>query len=159
MSSNTSIYYGWGFEVDGIKPLNIIAFMENHQIALCQSNREKEMLNAIHNTEDGIFAYNFANDFFEEWSCECDVSYQIGLGAVVSNIISRETGISVEFQMGQSDCCSVPSVLFTERMPWHLNEKEKDLTLESLTELLLPYVIELGLKETDIQALSIEYFG
>ena len=159
MSSSTSMYYGFGFEVDNIKTLDLVTFMTNHKRTLCESIREREMFDVLHNTEDGIFSYNFAQDFFEEWDYECDVSGQSGLGAIISNVISRETGVRVEYQMGQSDCGSVPSVLLVETSPWNYNEKEKNLTINSLTELLLPYVLELGLSKKDIDFLSIEYYG
>ena len=84
----------------------------------------------------------------------CDYSGHQGRGAVISSIIIRETGIRVEYQMGQSDCDSYPSVLFAEKMPWHLNEKERNLTVESLTDILLPYVEELGLSRKDIDSLK-----
>ena len=159
MSSHASIYYGYGFEVNKVTPQNIMKFIEKHHEALCVRQREKEMFIALHDKDVGIFSYHDPNDFFEEWDYDCDVSGQLGFGAAVSNVISRETGVRVQYEQGQNERGSVPSVLLVETSPWNYNEKEKNLTAISLTELLLPYAKELGLNEEDINFLSIEYYG
>ena len=159
MSMRSSFVYGFGFEVYDVKPLALIGFIENHKETLIKSDLEREMVETINNTENGLFAYNIAEEYFEDWEYACDVTGQEGFGAVISNVISRETGIRIEYQMGQSDCGSYPSVLLAETYPWLYNEKERNLTVDSLTEILLPYAEELGLSKDDIDALEIEYYG
>ena len=158
MSSSTSMYYGYGFEVDKVTTQNIMDFIKNHQLTLSYP-REIEMLVALRDKDEGILSYDDPNEFFEDWAYSCNVSGQEGLGAVISNVISRETGVRVEFQKGQDDCGSVPTVLLIEAPPWIYNEKEKNLTMDSLTELLLPYVKELGMNKEDIGFVSVEYYG
>lgn len=157
MSMSTSIVYGFGFIVDEITDKKLIDFIKNHKNTFCKSPTEKEMFNEILNMIELEIDMYGLTDYFESYSCDC--SGQEGRGAVISNIISRETGIRVQYEMGQDDCYSYPSVLFPEGMPWHLNEKEKNLTKESLTEILLPYVEELGLSRNNIEELKIEYYG
>ena len=131
-----------------------VMVIKNHKVTFCKSDKEKELFEEmLEYTKD---EYDL-EDFFDCYSCK--MTGMEGNGAVISNIISRETGIRIQYEMGQSDCCSYPSVLFAECMPWHLNEKERNLTVESLTEILLPYVEELGLSRKDIDALEIEYYG
>lgn len=158
MSSSTSIYYGYGFEVDEVTTQSIMDFMKNHQLTLSYP-REIEMFVALRDKDEGILSYDDPNEFFEDWAYSCNVSGQEGLGAVISNIISRETGIRIEFQKGQDDCGSVSTVLLLETSPWNYNEKEKNLTLDSLMKLLFPYAKELGIDKDDIGFVSIEYYG
>lgn len=154
MSMRSSFVYGYGFVIDVIEDEKLIDFIKNHKDTFCKSDNEKELFEEmLEYTKD---EYDL-EDFFEVY--ECEMTGMEGSGAVISNVISRETGIRVEYQMGQADCDSYPSVLFTETYPWLLNEKERNLTVESLTEILLPYVEELGLSKKDIDALEIEYYG
>ena len=157
MSMSTSIVYGFGFVVDEITDEKLINFIKNHKDTFCKSPTEIATYDEILNmSENEIDIYGLTN-YFENYSCDC--SGQEGCGAVISNIISRETCIRVQYEMGQDNCFSYPSVLLAEGMPWHLNEKEKNLTKESLTEILLPYVEELGLSRNNIEELKIEYYG
>lgn len=154
MNMKTDIVYGYGFMVDEIPDDVIIDFIKNHKETFCKSDTENELYEEM--LEYTKEAYDLEN-FFEMYSC--DHTGMEGNGAVISNIISRETGIRFEYQCGDADCNSYPSVLFVETYPWNYNEKEKNLTVESLNEILLPYVIELGLNRSNIDALEIEYYG
>lgn len=157
MSMSTSIVYGFGFIVDDVTDYKLIDFIKNHKDVFCKLPTEKEMFNEILNMPEKEIDMYGLDDYFEGYSC--DGSGQEGRGAVISNIISRETGIRIQYEMGQSECDSYPSVLLTECMPWYLNAKEKTLTKESLIEILLPYVEELGLCKDNIEELKIEYYG
>jgi hypothetical protein len=150
----SSFVYGYGFIVDEIYDNVLIEFIKNHMRTFCASDIEKEMYEEM--LEYTKEEYDL-EDFFESYSCDC--TGMEGRGAVISNIISRETGIRFDYQRGDGECNSYPSVLFVESYPWNLNEKEKNLTVESLTEIVLPYVEELGLKKNNIDALEIEYYG
>ena len=159
MSMRTSMVYGYGFETHKITDEDFLVFLYNHKDAFCESDEEKLLFDNLTNLDKYYddLDDNITDDYFESYCC--DSSGQQGRGAVISNIIYRETGIRVEYQMGDYDCYSYPSVLFPECMPWHLNEKEKNLTMNSLKEILLPYVTELGLNKENITSLQIEYFG
>jgi hypothetical protein len=153
----TSIIYGFGFNVDEISDERLIAFMIKHKDTFCKSDTENELFCEVVNLTDLDIDVYGIEDFFEEYAC--DVSGHEGKGSVISNVISRETGIRMEYQMAQSDCDGYPSVLLVEAYPWNYNEKERNLTIDSLTELLLPYAKELGLRERDIDGLEVEYYG
>lgn len=157
MSMSTSIVYGFGFIVDGVTDEKLIDFIKNHEDTFCRYPVEIVMYDEILEMTETEIDICGLTDYFEGYSCNC--SGQEGRGAVISNIISRETGIRVQYEAGDADCLSYPSVLLAEGMPWHLNEKEKSLTKESLTEILLPYVKELGLSKDNIGELKIEYYG
>ena len=157
MSMRSSFVYGFGFEVENILDRVLLDFMINHKNTFCKTDIENDLFCEVVNfTDEDLDAYGL-EDFFESYQCDC--TGQEGVGAVISNVISRETGIMVEYQMGQSECGSYPSVLLAETYPWNYNEKERNLTVESLTEILLPYAEELGLSKDDINALEIEYYG
>ena len=83
MSMRSSFVYGYGFMVDEIRPLDLIRFIENHKETLRKSETEIDMVESINNTEDGLFAYNIAEEYFEDWGYQCDTSGQEGLGAVI----------------------------------------------------------------------------
>lgn len=150
MSMQSSFVYGFGFEVKNITDENLLDFIKHHKDEFCTSEDEIELFKNIPMHCD-------LKEYFEDYPCE--TSGHEGFGAVISNVILRETGIGVEYQMGQEECYSYPSVLLKKCMPWDLKEKEKILTKESLTEILTPYVKELGLKKQDIGFLEIEYYG
>ena len=99
------------------------------------------------------------NNALEELS-ENDLEYYL-LRDIVATIISKELELpNLEFQIGQADeCPGGPSILLQETIPWHYSDKEKNLTENSFKNIFKPYVEELGYKESDIDYLTIEYFG
>jgi hypothetical protein len=155
---STSIIYGYGFELGTIKPLVLIDFIKNHKNTFCKSDEEIEMFENLTDTDNGIFAYTYAEDYFEDYMYSCDCSGQEGLGAVISNIMYRETEIRFEYQKGQSDCGSEPSILLTECCPWGYNEIERNLTKDDLYKICKMYMDELEITD-DPDYLNIEYFG
>ena len=150
MSMQSSIVYGFGFEIEEITDENLFNFIEKYKEILCKSEEERQLF-------DGVTIRSDLKNYLDDYPCDC--SGHEGFGAVVSNAISRETGIRIEYQMGQFDCYSFPTVLFSQSMPWGLNDKEKELTEESLTEILIPYAEELGLEERDVGYVEVEYYG
>ena len=158
MSMRSSFVYGYGFEIYKTSDEELIEFIKNHKDTFCKSDEEKELYNRILNYREEDYNYGL-EELFEDEMYACDYSGQEGFGAPISNIISRETNIRFQYEMGCSDCCSNPSVLFSETYPWNCNETEKNLTIESLTETLLPYVEELGLSKDDIGYVEVEYYG
>ena len=156
MSMRYHFVYGFGFDmVDLIESSALLMFIKNHKATFCKSEEEEQLLSALPSNYDPAFDLD---DFFNDYPC--DGSGMTGIGSVVSNIISRETGIRVEYQCGtDSYGRSYPSVLFPESLPWRLNEAEKALTLDGLTKIFKQYMNELGLETYGPDFLEIEYFG
>ena len=157
MSMNTWIVYGNGFNIDEVKPLTIINFVKKHKETFCQSEIENEIFNNLFEIETNESYYE-ADDFFCEYGYSCECSGHEGFGAVVSNIMSRETGIRFEFQRGCDDCGSDPSVLFSDAPVWCYNETEKCLTEDKFMEICDRYMQELEI-EGRADFLSLEYYG
>lgn len=153
MSASTGIVYGFGFNITCDDEL-LINFIINHKETFCKSEEEICLFNNM--LEYTSKQYDL-EDFFEQYACNS--SGMEGNGAVISNIMSRETGIRFEYQSGDSGCDSYPTILFSESMPWHYNDKEKKLTEESLKEICEQYAIELGIDIDDINMCKIEYYG
>ena len=155
MSSHSSFVYGYGFGgVDLIEDEVLKRFIVSHKSAFCHSDKEKQLFAEIEaDLEDELPI----GDLFERYCC--DVSGLEGIGAVVSNIMSRETGIRFEYECGDADCDSYPSVLLAECMPWMMNETEKALTEDTLFEICKQYMNELGLNNDYPDGLGIEYYG
>ena len=158
MSMRSSFTYGMGFEVDKVSALAMVEFIKNHKEAFCQSEEEKQIFNDLEDTDNGIFSYNYMEDFFDNYDYTCDNFCGRGFGAVISNIMGRETGIRFEYQEGQDDCGSVPTVMLPETLPWCYNEIEKNLTEERFYEICDKYMQELGL-EGRADYMEVEYFG
>ena len=158
MSMRSSFAYGMGFEVDKVSTSAMVGFIKNHKATFCQSETEKQIFNDLEDTDNGIFAYNYMEDFFDNYNYTCIYSGWEGFGAVISNIMSRETGIRFEYQQGQGDCGSVPTVMFGDCPVWCYNEAEKNLTEDQFYNICDKYMQELGL-EGRADYMEVEYFG
>lgn len=87
MSMRSSFIYGYGFNSDCDEE-KLIDFIKEHKEAFCKSNREKKLYNdMLKHTES---EYDL-EEFLEDYSC--DNTGMEGMGAVIANIMSRETGI------------------------------------------------------------------
>ncbi|MFR3809012.1 MAG: hypothetical protein ACLTX3_08685 [Lachnospiraceae bacterium] len=79
---------------------------KNTKETFCESDREKElyndMLKHIENEYD-------LEDFFEDYSC--DNTGIKGIGAVIANIMSRETGIRFVYCQPDGDCDTLASIV------------------------------------------------
>lgn len=82
-----------------------------------------------------------------------------GSGAVISNIMSRETGLRFNYERGNDDYENIPTIIFYEGMPWTFNNTEKDLTEISLFKIIEEYTRELGIENHLIGFQEIEYYG
>ncbi len=154
MSMRSSFVYGFGFNCDCDNE-RLVAFIKAHKETFCKTETEVEMYEEMLNIEaegDLEEFYDFFDDYY------CDISESLGKGAVIANIMSRETGIRFVYCPPDGDCDTYASVLFEERCPWHLNEVEKGLTEENLSDICQKYIDELGIAETP-DYLSLEYFG
>lgn len=146
---------GYGFGVT-CSDESLLAFIKNHQKAFCSNRVEKQLFQQIvaGNVDKGNL-----EDYLEQCNYECECSGHEGRGAVISNIMYRETGIRFEYQSGDSACYSFPTVLLAETMPWHNNEIEKNLTQQSLHDICAKYAVELDIGRENIGSCEIEYYG
>lgn len=144
MVVKTDIIYGFGIYLN--QPISDevwAAFITNHREAF-------ETKNEVNLPEiEGFFDWwrdfgKYLNEYFREYSCEC--SGNTGIGAVLSNIMSRETGIRLGFYTGEGN--EFPSIMFVEDYPWRLNKIERELTEQVLSDIMIPYFKELGLTDT-----------
>lgn len=158
MSMRSSFVYGMGFEVDKVKISTIVDFIKNHKETFCQSETDKKIYNTMLDELDNMEDIYDLDDYFTDEMYSCDVSGQEGLGAVISNIMSAETGIRFEFQRGQDDCGSVPTVMFSDAPAWCYNEAEKCLTEDKFMEVCDKYMQELEI-EGRADYMEVEYYG
>lgn len=149
MSMRSYFIYGYGFNSDCDEG-KLIDFIKEHKEAFCKSDREKELYNdMLKHTES---EYDL-EEFFEDYSC--DNTGMEGMGAVIANIMSRETGI--RFAYCQPDCNTLASVVFKENYPWMANETEKELTEKKLSNICKKYMDELGITDNP-DYLNLEYY-
>lgn len=152
MSMRSSFIYGYGFNCD-CDDEKLIDFVKTHKETFCKSETEtklyEEMLKHTENEYD-------LKDFFNGYSCES--SGLDGNGAVIANIMSRETGIRFMYCQPNIDCDTYASVVFEESYPWQLNEIEQNLTEEKLSDICKQYIEELGIAVTP-DYLTLEYYG
>lgn len=152
MSMRSSFIYGYGFNCD-CDDDKLIDFIKGHKNTFCKSEVEtkfyEEMLKCTENEYD-------LEDFFDNYSCEA--SGMQGNGAVISNIMSRETGIRFIYCQPDGDCDTYASVVFEVCYPWNLNEVERDLSMEKLQNICKKYMNELGIEEMP-DYLDLEYYG
>lgn len=134
----SSIVYGYGFHCD-CDDQKFVDFIKNHKETFCQSEKEKEIF-----------------DKMDEESCDvqelflsypCDATGQEGQGAVISNIMARETDIRFICCMPDGDCNTLASVVFEEGYPWQMNQTEKNLTGKDLERICKTYMEELGIED------------
>ena len=152
MSMSSSFIYGYGFNCD-CDDEKLIDFVKTHKETFCKSNEEvklyEEMLKYTESEYD-------LEDFFNRYSC--DHTGIEGKGAVISNIMSRETGIRFIYCTPDDTCGTLASVLFTEGYPWQLNSVERNLTVDKLESICKKYLNELGISISP-DFLALEYYG
>ena len=146
-----SIIYGYGFKVlcsDAV----IVSFIKNHKDAFCKSEMEKEIYEELMEVTDGNYELDAV---FVDY--DCDISGDTGVGAVIANIMQRETGISFEFRRSDDTNVENPTVFFVETMPWFMNETEKYLTKNDFSAIVDKYAKELLIGVKDIGNKELEY--
>lgn len=158
MSMSNFTIYGFGFNCTGFdrdcNKRKLIDFIKNHKEAFCKTDDEKELYKEMLDYTEKEKEYD-VEDFFENY--ECDSNGLEGVGAVIANIMSRETGIRFDYCQPDEDCDTLASVVFVKSYPWLLNETEKELTEEKLSNICQKYMDELGI--TDIpDDLNLEYY-
>ena len=106
MSMRSNFIYGFGFNSD-CNGEKLIDFIKNHKEVFCASDREKELYKEILDYTEN--EYNL-EDLFEDYSC--DNTGTEGVGAVIANIMSRETGIEFVYYQPDANCDTPASVVF-----------------------------------------------
>ena len=152
MSMKSSFIYGFGFNCD-CKEEKLIDFVKTHKEAFCRSDKEKKL---YENMLDYTASEYDLEEFFEDYCC--DNTALNGNGAVIANIMSRETGIRFEYCQPDDACETLASVVFGAGYPWQLNEVEKNLTEEKLSNICKRYMDELGITD-DPDYLNLEYYS
>lgn len=152
MSMKSSFIYGYGFNSDCDEE-KLIDFIKEHKESFCKSDREKELYNDMLNYTETEYDLE---DFFENYSC--DNNEMEGIGAVIANIMSRETDIRFAYCPPDGDCDTLASILFDEKYPWLFNKTEKELTEEKLSNICKKYMNELGIMDNP-DYLDLEYYG
>lgn len=158
MSNRTDITYGYGFSIQNVTEKALAAFILKHREVFSADEEEKdacdlaELVLKNKTVEDELFIY------FDDY--ENDNSGHTGFGSAISNIMSRETEIGFTYEESTSfDRYAEKYILFPECYPWQLNDKEKELTEESLFAIMAKYVMELHLDVDDIDYHDVEYYG
>lgn len=129
---------GEGFYIDRVPEYAVINFLHTHQNTFCRSQKEQEMLDRLANGEalDKIFEYY-----------DTDSKNMVGFGhwgVAIANVMYRETNIQFDFWDDVDYDYNVrPCIMFSATMPYHMNETEKELSRDTLIQILDQYAREL----------------
>ena len=141
-----SKYRGFGFRVN-CDERTFVEFLKKHKASF--DDELSAIFEYLTETED---RYMEREDVFEEYDYVSDESSHYGWPAAIANIMIMETGIRFGYYPGYGYKAKGDYILFTETMPWYMNEKEHALTSTSLREIMWKYAKELGVTE------NIDYF-
>lgn len=151
MSMQSSFIYGYGFPCE-CQRSRLCGFIESHKSSFLRNDEEKELYDRMIHMND----FSEIDEVFESYSC--DNTGREGVGAVIANIMSRETGIRFAYCPENDECDTEASIVFAEGYPWQLNENEKRLTEEKLSDICKEYMDELRITD-DPDYLNLEYYG
>lgn len=154
MSMDTSIIYGYGFHSD-CEDAKLWQFIKNHSDAFLKNRKELDLYVKLESAEQSGSLPDMYH-FFENY--ECDASGVSGVGSVIANIMSRETGIRFIACLADDTCDTSAAVLLPEHMPWLYTEREKTLTGSDFLQICKQYAKELGISE-EPDYLRQEYYG
>lgn len=155
MSMKSSLVYGYGFEIGEFDIAAFRDFLKNHKDTFIKTENDKP----IYEDLMSLNTYDELNQYCLDSGYSCDTTGREGIGAVISNIMSRETGIRFSYEPGCGDCDSEASIVLAETQPWYMNEKEKALTEEDANKIFAIYAEELDIEEKSIDYQEIEYYG
>lgn len=153
--ADVSTISGYGFSIKGIEAEKILLFAFKHRDAVnglyedldkilsfydfyedvLKGKSDEEILNILSLDKN---QYSLVLENTEDWC-----SGMPGFGSIPATVISKETGVRVGYECDDYN----EVVLFYNCMPWEFNDVEKDLTKDSLKELLLKYMEELNIPE------------
>ena len=184
MSMSSSHVYGYGFECEEMPMHKTFRFIKNHidsfkhiiqsgnhtakYIQECNTAIDELMntnLDYMASLENNCIDYELIYDNFtdlcEAWEKVNEDIEMYYLRDEIAAIINDETGLSIEYQMGQSDECEGhASIMLVETLPWNYTHFEKSLTSrDDFDNIIKPYVKELGYSMKNLDTLCIEYYG
>ena len=149
MSTEIDCYYGYGFNYNEVDTLKVPDFLRKHIDAIRKSGHDDFADLVAEDVEDESVLADEADaiDPYYGWNCG-------GFGGIIAEIMRVELDIGIgcysDSESGDS------SIMWLECVPWNMNEKEKNLTKDSLTKLLRPYMDELGVSgEPDYQKVTV----
>lgn len=153
MSMSYGAVYGYGLNAKQLESINqetLALFIKKHSSKFnkvwedCEDKPLKEA-----SLEEII-------DFFYDYESDTGAYSQMAMFELIAEVMTEETGIRFAFVSFEEDM----ALLFTEAMPWQLNEKEKTLnSIEDLQKVFQPYLCDLGLPEEKIDAVELEWWG
>lgn len=147
MNEHDDIIYGFGFYTANITPGAYAAFVLKHKDAWVKDEYDEECyehiaaMEKMRKEEDVDKFYASIHTSFDAvlWEQSCKNSDCTGYLAVISNIMSEETGIRFSFESGEFH----EAIMFIERFPWAYTENERNLTNEKLKQIVSQYAKEL----------------
>ena len=141
--------HGWGFSLQTLESENLFRFIKNH--------RETVFKSAYANRGKIIYNRAVAGDAFGLVDL-CKNSGYAGTGAVISNIMSTETGVQFRyFHPEENSSLASPVILFdTDINPAYRNKRSKTVTRDEVFAICQEYINELGLNTnpSDIEFLT-----
>lgn len=171
MSMKTSIAYGYGFPLTSLTTEHFVSFINKHQHTMVKIKNSDKINETCKTAVDKLsnFCYfskaeeitnleidDIANDFY----AITDLYGEMGMLSIIALIMSVETNIMFNYQPGDGECDSEPSIILPSGNPWQFNEKEKQLkSADDLDEIIKPYTRELHIPEEEIGELEVEYYG
>lgn len=141
----TIIVYGYGLSTDelsNIENAKMAAFIRKHF-----PDMEFDGINVNDIDDEELIEY--AEEIESITTCNC------GVYAAIANAMTKETEIQFDYHGFNED--GNGGIVFGQSMPWHFNEKEKNLTKEKLDEIFKIYTDELGLDDSPCE-IEIEYY-
>lgn len=154
----TDIIYGYGFPNTSIDE-NLRKFMEKHMETILKTKGGAKLYAEVMQDSD-TFKRSYANinEAVQYLGYSCNSSGVEGTEAIISNVMTLETGIRFTATAADDGCETPASIVFTEDFPWHLNEIEKNLTEEKLFEICEMYAKKLEIQENP-DKMRLEYYG
>ena len=173
MSMNSAFDYGYGMYVDGVPDIKLLKVLADHT----------DTLNKMLGHEVSAFKNMFARhkddgedfDFYDVTEEDCndmeeDDVYRLDdrdyepegphlYFSILSAIINEEQGIRTDYSEGQSDIDSDPAIMVCCGMPWKFTKKERDMEEEDYHEIFSKYAKELGIPESEVGDVEVEYYG
>lgn len=135
MSLITHYKKGYGFRIWASEP-NLCEFIKKHRKTVETLVLGKEILAWVDKGNvEGI------KEHFFDFEATGGGS---GIYGIVADVIGRENGICISYEVADEYEDNDDAVMFVEKLPWFMNEKERSLTAEELDKIFTPYVKELN---------------
>ena len=141
-------YQGYGFSMEKATNIDLIKDIVIELVEL-----DKDEINMIKESKS---VYELYQNIYNT-CCDC-VAYIVAEW-MTNNFDVNPKGIKFDGYIGQSDCDTEETIMFSETYPWLLTEEEKTLTLEDLREILSKFAEMLGVPPGCIDYQSLEYYG